>query len=148
AQAVEFTLRRLGEAAVGFMVAIRPGAASSFDVSRMDLVALNGLDRPAARQLLARTGRPIAPPVAGRRADGVGGHPLALLELAAMLPEGQLNGLDPLSEPLPVAEALRRTSALCLDALAPGTRRLLLLAAADAPTSLAVLRHASELLRL
>jgi DNA-binding NarL/FixJ family response regulator len=148
AQAAEFTARRLGREGVGLVVAIRQGVASPFDPSRIDSVPVTGLDRAAARQLLARTGLPIAGPVADQLADGAGGNPLALLELAATLTEAQLGGLASLPEPLPVAAALRRSFTQRLDAAGPAARRMLLLAAADATADLADLEQASGLLSL
>jgi DNA-binding CsgD family transcriptional regulator len=149
AQAVEFSARRLGEeAAVGLIVAVRQGASSTLDVSRMDSIAVTGLDTAAARELLGQTGRPIAPSVADQLADGVGGNPLALLELAATLSKAELYGEASLPEPLPVAATLRRAFAQRLNAVQPGTRRLLLLAAADTTADLATLQRASGLLGL
>jgi DNA-binding CsgD family transcriptional regulator len=148
AQAVEFTARRLGNEAIGLVVAIRGGAASFFDPSRIDSLAVTGLDRAAAQELLTRAGRPVAPLVAGQLADGVGGNPLALLELSATLTEAQLSGLASLPEPLPVAAALRRAFTQRLDAVGPAARRLLLLAAADATADLTMMQRASELLSL
>jgi DNA-binding CsgD family transcriptional regulator len=148
AQAVEFTARRLGSEAVGLVLAIRDGAASSFDPSRIDSIRVTGLDRAAAAELLARAGRPIAPVVAGQLAAGVGGNPLALLEVPATLTDAQLAGLSPLPEPLPVAAALGGVFAQRLDAVKPAVRRLLLLAAADATADLAALQRASGLLGL
>jgi DNA-binding CsgD family transcriptional regulator len=148
AQAVEFTIRRLGSEAIGVVVAVRDGAASSFDPARIDSLALTGLGRPAAGELLGLAGRPIAPLVAEQLADGVGGNPLALLEVSATLTDAQLSGLVSLPEPLPVAAALRRAFTRRLDAAGPAARQLLLLAAADATIDLAGLQRAAGLLSL
>jgi DNA-binding CsgD family transcriptional regulator/integrase len=148
AQAVEFTARRLGTEGIGVLVAIRDGADSSFTPARIDSVAVTGLDRPSARELLARSSRPIAGPVADQLADGVGGNPLALLELPTTLTEAQLAGLASLPEPLPVAAALRHAFTQHLTAVGPAARRLLLVAAADAAVDLATLQRACELLAL
>ena len=148
AQAVEFTARRLGTEAIGLLVAVRDGVPSSFDWTRIDAIAVTGLDRASARELLASTGRPIAPPVGGRLTDEVGGNPLALLELSATLTEAQLNGLASLPEPLPVATTLRRAFTQRLGAVGPAARQLLLLAAADAAADLATLQRACGLLSL
>jgi len=148
AQAVEFTARRLGTEAIGLVVAVRDGAAGSFDPARIDSVTVTGLGPPAARELLARTGRPMVPPVAEQLINGAGGNPLALLEMSAMLTDGQLSGLASLPEPLPVAAALRRAFTLRLEAAGLAARPLLLLAAADATADLAALQRASGLLSL
>jgi DNA-binding CsgD family transcriptional regulator len=146
AQALEFTARRLDTEGIGLIIAVRDGAASSFDPARMDSVTVTGLDRAAARELLVRIGRPIAPQVAGQLADGVGGNPLALLELSGTLTEAQLNGSASLPEPLPVAAALRRAFTQRLDTVGTDARWLLLLAAADTTADLAVLQRAGGLL--
>jgi DNA-binding NarL/FixJ family response regulator len=148
AQAIEFTARRLREEAAGLVVAVRHGAPSSFDPARIRSIAISGLDPAAARELLAQTGRPIAPPVAEQLVNGLGGNPLALLELVATLTDKELSGLASLPDPLPVAAALRQAFAHRLDAIEPATRQLLLLAAADATADLATLQRASELLSL
>ena len=148
AQALEFTARRLSADAIGLLIAIRSGVASSFDAARMDTMAVTGLDRAAAQELLARTGRSIAPAVADRLVSGTGGNPLALLELTGALTEDELTGLASLPEPLPVATAVQHAFAHRLDAIDPVTRWLLLLAACDAATDLATLQRASRLLGL
>jgi DNA-binding CsgD family transcriptional regulator len=148
AQAVEFTARRLGTEGIGVVVAVRDGMPSYFDPARIDSVTVTGLDRAGAGDLLARTGRPIAPLVAGQLADGVGGNPLALLELSATLTQSQLAGVASLPEPLPVAAALRRAFTQRLNGLGPAARRLLLITAADATADLTTLQQASTLLSL
>jgi DNA-binding NarL/FixJ family response regulator len=147
ARAVEFTARRLGLEAVGLVIARRRATPRSFDASRIDTMTLAGLDKAAARELLARADRTIAPAVAERLVSGMGGNPLALLELPATLTEAELSGLTSLPEPLPVGVALRRAFAQRLDTINPATRRLLLLAAA-ATADLATLQEASRLLSL
>jgi DNA-binding CsgD family transcriptional regulator len=154
ARVVEFAARRLGQHAIGLIVVLRrvpPGAPwlvhqwpGSMPVSTMPVA---GLDETAARQLLAGTGRGIAPSVAQRLVEATGGNPLALIELTATLTRPQLSGLALLSDPLPVSAVLRRAFALRLDALDEDTRQMLLLAAAAA-VDLGTLRRAGALLSL
>jgi DNA-binding NarL/FixJ family response regulator len=148
AQAVGFSARRLGQEAIGLVVAVRLSTASSFDAARMDTMAVAGLDQAAARELLASNGRSIATPVAERLVSEMGGNPLALLELSATLTDAELSGLTSLPEPLPVAAALRHAFAQRLDAINPASRRLLVLAACDATADLATLQRAGRLLSL
>jgi DNA-binding NarL/FixJ family response regulator len=148
AQVLEFTARRLDHEAVGLVIALRPGAASSFDASGLDAMAVAGLGEQAARDLLALAGRPIAPAVADRLISGTGGNPLALLELPGALTDAELTGLALLPEPLPVAVAIRQAFAQRLDTIGPAARRLLLLAACDATADLATLQRASGRLGL
>ncbi len=154
ARAVEFTARRLGRYAIGLIVVLRhtpPGASWPAyhrpGASPAGTMLVVGLDEGAARQLLAGTGRGIAPSVAQRLVEGTGGNPLALIELPAALTQPQLSGLTVLPEPLPVSAAMRRAFALRFDALDDDTRRTLLLAAA-AVVDLGTLRRASALLSL
>jgi hypothetical protein len=86
--------------------------------------------------------------VAGQLAEGVGGNPLTLLELAATLTDDQLGGQGSLPEPLPVAAALRRAFTLRLEGAGPAARQVLLLAAADNTVGLAALQRAGGLLSL
>ncbi|HEY6314264.1 MAG TPA: AAA family ATPase [Streptosporangiaceae bacterium] len=148
AQAVEFTAHRLGNEAIGLVVAVRDCSAVSFDPARVDSITVTGLDRDPARDLLTQTSRLVTGPVADQLADGVGGNPLALLELSATLTEAQLAGVASLPEPLPVAATLCRAFTHRLDAAGSVARRVLLLAAADATGDLAALQRASGLLSL
>ena len=148
AQALEFTARRLSHDAIGLVIAVRADAPSSFDTARMNTMAITGLTGAAARELLARTGRSIAPAVADRLVSGTGGNPLALLELTGTLTDDELTGLGSLPEPLPVATVVRHAFAHRLDAIGSATQWLLLLAACDATADLATLQQASRLLGL
>jgi len=148
AQALEFAARRLSHDAVGLVIALRTGVPCSFDAARMNTLPVTGLEGAAARELLTRTGRPIAPAVADRLVSGTGGNPLALLELTGALTDGELTGLASLPEPLPIATAVQHAFAQRLDATGSAARQLLLLAACDATADLATLQRASRLLGL
>jgi DNA-binding NarL/FixJ family response regulator len=148
AQALEFAAHRMGNEALGLVIAVRQGVSRTFDPSQIDSITVTGLDQAAAWELLMATGRHIARAVADQLAAGVGGNPLALKELPATLTDAQLTGLAALPEPLPVAAALRRAFTQRLDALHPPVRQVLLLAAADATADLATLQRASQLLLL
>src|ERR1700761_1756667 len=147
-QVLEFIARRLSHDAIGLVIALRTGVPCSFDAARMNTMAVTGLEGTAARELLARTSRSIAPAVAGRLVSDTGGNPLALLEVTGALTDDELTGLASLPEPLPVATALQHAFAHRLDATGFATRQLLLLAACDARADLATLQWASRLLGL
>ncbi len=147
AQAVEFAARRLGQQATGLVLAVRRTSPGRLDTARIDTMVMAGLDSAAARRLLAGSGRAISPLVAECLAAGTGGNPLALLELPGMLTEAQLTGATLLPDPLPLGALLQRAFAQRLDPVKPGTRQLLLLAAA-APVDLATLRRAGTSLAL
>jgi DNA-binding CsgD family transcriptional regulator len=147
-QVLEFCAHRLGQEAIGLIIAARPDSSSRLGTSRLSTVEVAGLDDAAGRDLLASTGRTISPSVAGRLVAGTGGNPLALLELSATLTDAELSGIASLAEPLPVATALRRAFAQRLGDITPAARLLLVLAAADVTADLATLQCASELLSL
>jgi DNA-binding NarL/FixJ family response regulator len=148
AKALEFTARRLCQEAIGLVIAVRTDVPSSFDAARMDTMAITGLGDAASRELLARSGRAIAPAVADRLVSGTGGNPLALLELPGALTDAELNGLASLPEPLPVATVVRHAFAHRLGAISLAARRLLVLAACDATADLPTLQRASRVLGL
>lgn len=148
AQAVEFSARRIGREAVGFLIAVRTGSSGSFDSARISTMTVTGLDDPAAMKLLAGTGREITPLVAEQLVSGTGGNPLALLELSATLTDAERTGVISLSDPLPVAAALQRAFTQRLDSLGVATRRLLVLVSCDATGDLAALHRASRALSL
>src|SRR5262249_14008996 len=118
AKALQFAARRLCGEAVGLVITTRtvaPGTwpgnarhniahrdAARPDAPRIDTMAITDLDAAAAMGLLARAERTIAPSVAERIIAGVGGNPLALVELPAALTRDQLRGMASLPEPLPV----------------------------------------------
>jgi DNA-binding CsgD family transcriptional regulator len=147
-QVLEFCAHRLGQEAIGLIIAARPDSSSRLDISRFSTVEVAGLDDAAGRDLLASTGRAISPSVAGRLVAGTGGNPLALLELSGTLTDAEMSGVASLAEPLPVAAALRRAFAQRLGDVKPAARLLLVLAAADVTADLATLQRASELLSL
>jgi len=147
-QVLEFCAHRLGQEAVGLIMAMRPDSPGRFGSARFDTVEVAGLDGTACRSLLAATGRTISTPVAERLVAGTGGNPLALLELSASLTDAELSGLASLAEPLPVTAALRRAFAQRIRSLKPADRQLLVLAAADVKADLATLQRAAERLSL
>ena len=66
--------------------------------------------------------------MAGRATEG---NPLALLEFAAALTEGQAAGVEPILGPLPISSHLERAFLERVRRLAPASQRLLLVAATD-----------------
>jgi DNA-binding CsgD family transcriptional regulator len=145
AQAVEFAGRRLRADSVGLVVVVRDGGGGWFDSSRFDSLPVAGLSRAAARALLDRSGRPVTPAVADQLAAGAGGNPLALVEIPVTLSDAQLNGLEPLPEPLPLTPGLQRAFARRLHDVGDSVRRLLVLASADTAADLPDLQRAAAL---
>lgn len=147
-QVLEFCAHRLGQEAVGLIMTMRPDSPGRLGSTVFNTVEVAGLDDATCRHLIAGTGRTISPSVADRLVEGTGGNPLALLELSATLTDAELSGLASLTEPLPVAAALRRAFAQRARDLKPTSRQLLVLAAADIKADLATLQRASERLSL
>ena len=65
-QVLQFCAHRLGQEAIGLVVAARPDSSSRLDTSRFSTIEVAGLDDAAGRDLLASTGRTISPSVAER----------------------------------------------------------------------------------
>ncbi|GAB3321829.1 LuxR family transcriptional regulator [Geodermatophilus aquaeductus] len=124
AGALLFAARRMHGDRVAVLAARRPepGPAAGAEVLRLPALAPG-----AARTLLAGT---VAPPVAHRLADRLGGIPLALLEVAAALTPEQRAGTAPLPAELPAGPALAGALAPDLAALPAGAREALVLLAA------------------
>jgi hypothetical protein len=93
---------------------------------------LSGLADTAVRDLLrAADAEPISDAVAARLAAETGGNPLALTEVLRSLTLQQRRGSAALPDVLPVGAHLDAAFGRALAALAPGTRRALVLTAAS-----------------
>jgi DNA-binding CsgD family transcriptional regulator len=115
--ALVFVARRLDAEPVALLIALRDTALVPAGLERFDVLALGGLERADARELLEQSGR-VAAADRGRVLDAAEGIPLALLELP--------RGAAPAS-----MGAVERSFADRLAALPEGSRRAVLLAAAD-----------------
>lgn len=144
AETLLFATRRLDAGhAVAVLATVRDGLPSAFDDAGLPELRVDGLDRAAAFELLATApASRVAADVAEGLFGATAGNPLALLELPALLSEAQLEGRDPLPDPLPAAPGIRRAFELRLAALPPETQRALLVAAASHSEGLAPLLEA------
>lgn len=130
--ALRFVLRRIEANGIGVLAGVRDGEPSALDGLGLPELRLEGLEHAAARALLDRWSvRRVAPGVVRRLVEATAGNPLALMELPALLGEGQLSGAEPLPDPLPVAPSLHRAFELRLAALPRTTRQALVVAAAS-----------------
>ncbi len=131
-EALVFAARRLQAEGVVLLLAARTGELVGSEAAGVPELLLRGLDRAASAELLARApGAAIAPHVARRLFDTIGGNPLALLELAAELTAAQRAGAEPLEEPPPVGASIERAFARRLAAVQEPVRRALVVAAAS-----------------
>jgi DNA-binding CsgD family transcriptional regulator len=149
AEALLFAARRLDSEGVALLLAVREGEAGAFSASGLDHLALAGLRHEDARELLSRgLKQEPAPEVAERLVRGTQGNPLALVEIPALLSEGQLSGSEPMEEPLPAAPALERAFLRQIEALDDEAREALLVVAASESGRLDVIEGALGVLGL
>jgi DNA-binding CsgD family transcriptional regulator/tetratricopeptide (TPR) repeat protein len=128
--ALLFAARRLQADAVAMLFAARAAEERAFAAAGLEQIAVGGLEREAALELLARAGVAIAPAVAETLYDATLGNPLALIELPRLLSRGQLAGSDPIAEPLPTAATLGTAFVDRAAGLPAAARRALVIAAA------------------
>ncbi|WP_222266238.1 helix-turn-helix transcriptional regulator [Modestobacter marinus] len=134
ADILSFAARRLLADRVGMVFAIRETTEPSARLQALPSLRITGLPAPDAHELLkTSTGRPIDARVAERVVAETGGNPLAIVESARELTDDQLEGREPLPEPLPVGPLLDRLFVRRVRDLPDVTQTLLLLAAADRP---------------
>ena len=148
AETLLFAVRRLDADGVAAFLAVRDGEPSLFDGSGFPELRVEGLDEAAAAELLASATGRATPAVSVSLVKATAGNPLALLELPALLDDGQLAGKAPLPEPLPVAPTLRRAFELRLSALPSDSQHALLVAASSQSEALTPILAALDLLGL
>ena len=131
--ALVFAVRRLSADPVAFLFSVRdePGVAQ-FELAGVPEVDIAGLSEEAGVDLLSEvTGASVPIQVGAMLVRYTRGNPLALLELARALNRDQLDGSEPLPDPLPVGD---RVEVAFLDRarrLSSEAQHLLLLAAAE-----------------
>src|SRR5580765_3473380 len=131
AEALTFVARRLTAESLALLFAVREGEGADFGVA-LPTIEVEPLKVVGSIELLReRFGSTIAAKVARQLAEATGGNPLALLEVAALLDEGERVGREPLPDHLPASESVERTVRRALRSLPPEARRALLVAAAS-----------------
>jgi DNA-binding CsgD family transcriptional regulator len=131
--ALVFAARRLQADRVCFLFSCRLGDESTFAVPGACSLELSGLTPDAAALLLQ--GRQVAPAVVEMLVRATAGNPLALIELPQLLSPDQLEGREPLPEPLPAGTTVERALARRVGALPAGAQRALLIAAVSTSSS-------------
>jgi DNA-binding CsgD family transcriptional regulator len=134
AEALTFAARRVTGESLALLFAVREGEGTDLGVA-LPTIELEPLEASSSMELLReRFGSAIAAKVARHLAAATGGNPLALLEVAALLDEGERAGSEPLPDYLPASESVERTVRRALRSLPPETRLALLAAAtSDSP---------------
>jgi DNA-binding CsgD family transcriptional regulator len=131
AEALTFAARRLTAESLALLFAVREGEGTELGVA-LPTIELEPLEVAASMELLhERFGSTIAAEVARHLAEATSGNPLALLEVAPLLSEGERVGREPLPDHLPASESVERTVRRALRSLPPEARRALLVAAAS-----------------
>src|SRR6476646_3965776 len=129
AGALTFVARRLTAESLALLFAIREGEGTDLGVA-LPTSELQPREVAASMELLhERFGSASAVNVARHLAAATGGNPLALLEVAALLDEGERAGSESLPDYLPASESVERTVRRALRSLPSETRRALLAAA-------------------
>jgi DNA-binding CsgD family transcriptional regulator len=132
ADALLFVARRLEAEPIAMLFAARQERDERLDTPGLEDMQVGGLDRDSARAIVERaSGGALVPDVAEWLVDATEGNPLALLEFAVALTEGQAAGVEPIVGPLPISSHLERAFIERVRRLAPATQRLLLVAATD-----------------
>ncbi|HTX09134.1 MAG TPA: AAA family ATPase [Solirubrobacteraceae bacterium] len=121
--------RRIGEAAIVLLAAVRDGYDASVGNLELDNLPLHGLDRAAAAEIL--DGRSIRLPgqLRARLLTQAAGNPLALIELPAVATVETI-GYDE-GAALPISTRLEQAFASRMREMPLSTREVLLIAACD-----------------
>src|SRR6266705_257125 len=111
AEALTFAARRLTAESLALLLAVREGERPDLGVA-LPTIELEPLEAAASIELLhERFGSTIDTKVARHLAEATGGNPLALLEVAPLLSEGERAGRQPLPDHLPASESVEPPTA-------------------------------------
>ena len=146
AQTLAFVSRRLLAERVALVFALRM-SSNERDLEGLPELVVEGLPADHARRLLeAAIPGPLDARVRDRILSEAGGNPLALLELPrGQLPIELVGGFGPLAD-TPLTSRIEQGFVRQLESFAAGTRRLLLVAAAEPVGDVTLLWRAAELL--
>ena len=141
---LSFIARRVESESVALIAAIRDGYMTPLQEARLPSLHLRRLSPAAAAELLDRDAPDLAPIVRARVLAQASGNPLALVELARLLPVSvsAQDGLVP--PPATLTARLEQAFAARLDELSEEPRAMLLAAALDGGASLAEVAEAAS----
>ena len=137
ADALSFAVRRLLAEPVAVVLTARTEAPSLLDDAGLTALRIEGLDAEAAAELVRATAPDATPALAARLQRETAGNPLALLELARVLPPEV-----PLDAPLPVVTTVAQAYVQRAAALSTRSNDALVLAAATDRGDLALFARA------
>jgi DNA-binding CsgD family transcriptional regulator len=149
AAAMTFVARRLDADGIAMLFGVREPEIRTFTAPGIPELRLGGLERGAARQLLATRLPPGAGSLVAEQLIEVSrGNPLALIELPSGLTASQLVGQEPLDEPVHAGTVVERGFLRRLAQLPGSTQRALLVVAASEVGELRALSRALGVLQL
>jgi DNA-binding CsgD family transcriptional regulator len=144
AAALLFTARRLQDERVALVFAARDGDARQLDAPDLPALAVGGVTGADAAAILGtRLDQDVDQGVLEQLVGATGGNPLALVELAAQLSTDQLCGRASLPDPLPLTGGVERAFLDRYRRLSDPAQRLLMVAATDDTSRLAVVSDAA-----
>ncbi len=147
--AMTFVARRLDADGIAMLFGVRDPEIRTFTAPGIAELRLGGLDRGAARQLLATRLPPGAGSLVAEQLIEISrGNPLALIELPSGLTATRLAGQGPFDEPLLGGRAVEHGFLRRLAQLPSSTRRAVLVVAASEVGELRVLSRALAVLGL
>lgn len=145
AEALPFVARRLTDDRIAVLVAVRDGETGRFDAEGLPELRLGGLGEQDAHALmLAHHDLDFRPAVIEHLWRATAGNPLALLELPGVLSTAQVEGQEPLDQPLPLGPSLKEVYRRRIVALPERTCQALTLAAASDSGALREISRALE----
>ena len=145
-EALLFCARRLAAERAAMLFTARVDEVGGLDIRGLARRQVGGLTAGGCAQLLHDlAAAPIDPRVAERLATSTGGNPLALVELATLLPPEVLAGLKPLADPPPVGPGIEDAFRSRIERLSAAARDFLLLAAVAGEDAAVVMSTAAAL---
>jgi DNA-binding CsgD family transcriptional regulator len=129
-EALVFSARRLGSENIALLLASRSDEDDGVEPAELPRLTVTGLEPDSAAELIRADGRAAAD-VADELSRSTGGNPLAIVELLETLGPAQLDGGEPLPDPLPTGPRVAAAFSRRLEALGPETEMALVVAAAS-----------------
>ena len=145
ARVIAFIARRLENEPIALLAAVRTGYRTPLDDAGLPVLDLGPLSPTAAGQLVDRGSPGLHPIVRARVLSEAAGNPLAIVELARVVPTDSASSIA--LQPTNLTTRLERAFAARLGELPGATRDVLLAAALDSHASLDEVRASTHLIR-
>ena len=145
ARAIAFIARRLDNEPIVLLCAVRTSYETPLDQAGLPVLDLERLSPIAAGQLVDRQSPGLHPVVRARVLAEAAGNPLAIVELARVIPTESVSSIA--LQPTNLTARLERAFAARLGELPGATRDVLLAAALDSRASLDEIRASVDLIR-